>query len=241
MKLLRKFGLLLLVASFTLNSCASSTDPSSNNSGGDGNTGQFKVGNTYTSDVYITDADFNPTSSPQTATSRVESINSTWMGRTNVIVTSSPEQPGQKGYHVVESNGDVSIYAAMVGGPQGVIISRWIRIPASGTGETTIDIDTTVTMNTLTTRITGQWRIRPTGTGTTEAAGKTWNVQKIALDQNITWEIFGSQFDMRIHTDYHFSKELMLAVRSNITTTQSAGGFEQSAYQSVVLKSYQLK
>ncbi|HET6510649.1 MAG TPA: hypothetical protein VFH43_00545, partial [Candidatus Kapabacteria bacterium] len=185
---------------------------------------------------------FTPMGSPtQTSTGVVESINSTWMGRSDVIVTSSPEQPGQKGYQVIETNGDISIYAPMVGGPQGVLMYRWIRVPTSGSGETTINIDTTVTLNTIPTRITGQWKLRPTGTGTADAAGKTWNVQKVAMDQTTTWEFFGASFSMAIHTDYSFSKELMLAVRSDITTTQNSGGFEQNGYQTVRLKAYTLK
>jgi hypothetical protein len=246
MKPLNKLALLLAIsASFTLNSCKSSTESDDNNggnNGGNGNTGQIAVGNTYTNEVYVTDETFTPMGSPtQSATGEIESINSTWMGRTNVIVSSSPQQPGQKGYQVIESNGDVSIYAPMVGGPQGVLMYRWVRFPVSGSGETLINIDTTVELNTIPTRITGEWRIRPTGTGTADAAGKTWNVQKIEMDQTTTWEFFGVSFSMSMHTDYSFSKDLMLAVRSDITTTQNNGGFDQNGYQTVRLKSYTLK
>jgi hypothetical protein len=241
---LKKLPLLLLLAcSFALHSCKSSTEPDdNNNNNGGNNNGKVAVGNTYTSEVYVTDASFTPSGAPsQSSTAEVESITATWMGRSNVIVTGSPQAPGQKGYQVIESNGDVSIYSPMAGGPQGVLFYRWIRMPASGTGETVVNIDTNVTMNGIPTHITGQWTIKPTGTGTQEAAGKTWTVQKLQMIQTTNWELFGSSFDMEIKTDYFFAPEIMNAVRSDITMTQSSGGFDQTSYQTVRLKSYALK
>jgi hypothetical protein len=233
--------LLLLCSAFVLHSCKSSTEPDDNNNNNNGTTGKLTVGSSYTNEAYTTGPDFEPAGSPTTYTNTIESTTANYQGRSNVIVSANSVQTTVKGYQVIESNGDFSMYTPIVGGPGGILYSKWVRFPTSGSGQTDVVIDTMVTFAPgFESHVTGNWTVKALGPATYTANGKTWNVQMVELRQTTNWDIQGMTMGMVAVSKYYWSPELTMPVRSDVMSTQVQMGFEQSTYQTVRLKSYEI-